>query len=195
MPATLIIASNNPYKTAEMQHILSDFGLQSASYQKLINKVAFPKETTTSFRQNVNTKALFISQKLPQELIIADDSGIFLDACPGHLGVVTSRELAPYMPNYVDRMLEMVAGKSRHYKMRSYTTIAKGGGILSTGEGELTGDLAESPRVDVKDGFDSILIPEGLTKTLNQLSRADWLKYAHRSRAVKAVLTKAGLMH
>lgn len=194
MTVKLVITSNNPYKTAEMIRILKDYGIESEPYQHQLGKLKFPSETTTSFRQNVNTKALFISRKLPAELVLADDSGIVLDACPGQLGVVTSRQLAPYMPHYVEHMLTMVAGKSRHYLMRSFTTIAKNGNIVATGLGTLTGNLAKSPRGLDRDGFDCVLIPEGMSQTLNQLTREQWLKYAHRSKAVRDVLAKAGLL-
>ena len=194
MTASLLIASNNPYKTAELKRILADFGIKASSYQQKIGKQSFPPETTTSFRTNVNTKAVFISQQIPNQLVIADDSGIVLDACPDKLGVVTSRQLAPYMPNYVEHMLTMVDGQSRRYLMRSYTTIAKNGQIIATGVGKLTGELAQQPRGKDRDGFDCVLIPDGLNLTLNQLSRKDWLKYAHRAKAVRQVLSRAGLL-
>lgn len=194
MKNKLIIASNNPYKTHEMIQILNAYGMGSYSYKKLINKCIFPEEGETSYQRNVNAKALFISEKVPDQLVIADDSGIVLDACPDKLGVTTSRELSPYMPDYVDHMLNMVKGKSRHYTMKSFTTIAKAGKVVATGEGILIGQLAKTPQGDKRDGFDSILMPEGLNKTLNQLSWANWLRYAHRSKAVKNVLIKAGLL-
>lgn len=195
MPAKLLIASNNQYKTGELVRILQDYGIEGESYQKVLGKLKFPPETTTSFRENVNTKALFVSKKVPDQFVLADDSGIVLDACPDKLGVVTSRQLAPYMPHYVEHMLTMVEGKSHHYTMRSFTTIAKGGKIISTGEGVLTGQLAEAPRGEDRDGFDCVLIPDGLTKTLNQLPRQEWLKYAHRPKAVREVLSKVGLLN
>lgn len=190
----ILIASNNQYKTGELIRILKDYGINGKSYQEVLGKLQFPPETTTSFRENVNTKALFISKRLPELYVLADDSGIILDACPDKLGVVTSRQLAPYMPHYVEHMLEMVNGKSRHYTMRSFTTIAKNGKIIATGEGVLTGKLAESPRGQDRDGFDCVLIPDGLDQTLNQLPRKEWLKYAHRPKAVRQVLVKADLL-
>lgn len=126
MPERFVIASNNLAKTQELIQIFAYYNFTAISYQKLINKVKFPPEGNKNYEENAKQKAEFIAKRLPQEWVIADDSGMLLAAHPNELGVLTARQLAPYArteEQLNNRILAMVNGKSRQVQMVTWLVL------------------------------------------------------------------------
>lgn len=115
---TFVIASNNSNKTNELIECFNFLGLHAQSYQDFIAPLEFPNEATTTYLDNARGKALFIAKYLPEEWVIADDSGMELQALPDELGVTTARQLKPCqnMNELNDKILALVANKSRIVK-------------------------------------------------------------------------------
>ncbi len=186
-----VIASNNQAKTAELVTCFAYLGYQAISYQQLIGRHEFPSEGTQSYQKNAQGKANFIARLLPDEWIVADDSGMLLAADPDGLGVQTARQLKMYTDtehHLNQRILAIVANKSREVTMT--TTLVLRTPIKSViGHGEFHGTIATEERGQNGASFDLILVPDGMHQTLAELSDAVKLPLLHRTKAIADLMT------
>ena len=153
------IASHNPGKVAELAMILSNGGIDAAPAPKLAQPM--PAEGVASYLDNVRQKARLVSQAMPGEYVLADDSGLTLAACPGQLGIRTARELGKHGGDRLQTVLAMVAGRDRKFTMETWVSLFRDGQEVAVGHGCLTGTLAATPQGDDDRGFDRLLIPAG----------------------------------
>ena len=185
-----VIASNNDFKVTSLAGILAFFGASGHGYQDQLGHLNFPTEGEVSYAANARAKAEFISARLPQAWVIADDSGITLANCPGQFGVRTARDLhAKYGTPQVNARLVKLAGERRDFEMTTVISLASGGQQQAAFTGTLRGTIARQV-APVGHGLDQILIPAGLSVPLGTLPLADFVQYDHRSRAVAALLKK-----
>lgn len=192
MSKRFVIASNNADKTAELISIFASFGRQAISYQDLIERVVFPTEGTNSYLENAMKKARFIADKLPDEWVVADDSGMRLVAYPDQLGVVTARQLADYtetMTMLNEHIIRMVNGKEHEVTMTSHLVLITPEFTL-TSEGSFEGMIADKEAGHNGRSFDLILRPKGSDKTLAELPDAERIPQLHRTKAVKQLLSE-----
>src|SRR5438445_7148158 len=101
----LIVASRNVHKTREIQQILgSEFAVRDLRACPEISEII---ESGTSFEENAKLKALAVSRKLPG-LVIADDSGLEVDALGGAPGIHSARYAGTNATNEgrIDKLLE-----------------------------------------------------------------------------------------
>lgn len=184
---TIYLASHNPKKQAELEQILTAYGV--ASRPAVLRKL--PAEGTRSYRENAVTKARTASRENPGRLVLADDSGLSLAAAPGALGVQTARELAarPQGVGELDQLLLMVAGCDRHFTMTTVVALARDGELIATGTGTMTGSLAVAP-VAGSGGLARLLVPEGESQPLVKLTGTSWLRQNPRARAIKSLLNR-----
>lgn len=190
MPTNFIIASNNRNKTRELIQIFEWFGQQAISYQSLLGRVDFPKEGTISYSENALTKANWIAQKLPGKWIVADDTGMMLEACPQSLGITTSRDL--HMDQTTDsalnqQILKMVANQSRKVTMQS-TLVAVNQPHVLKATGKFVGQISAEPRGNNGKSFDLILEVPGKNATLAELPNDEKIPLLHRTKAVQNLL-------
>lgn len=185
-----IIASHNQNKVRELQRIFNMCGSEALSYTQLILKKDFPVEGTNSYEENAANKALFISNFLPEKLVIADDSGLFLTARPEILGVRTARDLVNYPTphQYAQHIIHLVQETERTFTMQTSIACAYQGKIVKVTNGILKGHVATSERGMDGEGFSRILIPNGSTKTLAQMDFKERFPYLTRTRATIELL-------
>lgn len=88
----LVIASNNSAKTREIVAVFATFGMTAVNYRELMPEKTFPAETTDDQFENALVKARFIQQFLPDEFILADDTGAFFAAFPDKFGLTIARD-------------------------------------------------------------------------------------------------------
>lgn len=190
MARTFIIATHNRKKGQEIIDILNFYGFAGRLYTELIPKQIFPPETTTSYLQNAKTKAEFISKKIPEAQVIADDSGLELVAYPNRYGVQTARELWAECPsgNLNEYLVKLVSNKSRQFTMKTTVILAQAGETKITAYGQLSGKIAKEECGTNSNGFDRIFIPDGQNKTLAEMGKAMRFSFLHRARAIKNML-------
>ena len=88
MVIELVVATRNTHKTREIQQILgSDFRVRDLGAYPEVSEI---RETGTSFEENAKLKALAASTQLPG-LLMADDSGLEVDALGGEPGIYSAR--------------------------------------------------------------------------------------------------------
>jgi XTP/dITP diphosphohydrolase len=187
----LIVATRNTHKTREIQHILgSDFRVRDLGALPDVSEVP---ESGKSFEENAKIKALAVSRQLPA-LVIADDSGLEVDALGGAPGIYSARYAGP---NATDREkinkllgeLARVRAKEagRCARFRCVVALARNGNLHGTFEGIVEGRIADEVRGDSGFGYDPIFIPEGTKQTFSELPNEVKNAISHRAKAIRAL--------
>ena len=185
----LIVASRNVHKTREIQQILgSEFAVRDLRACPEISEII---ESGTSFEENAKLKALAVSRKLPG-LVIADDSGLEVEALGGAPGMHSARYAGTNATNRekIDRLLEELAraGAAKdasRARFRCVLALARNGEVLGVFEGIIEGQIADRPRGARGFGYDPIFVPKGFQQTFGELGPAEKNQLSHRARALE----------
>ena len=185
----LIVASRNVHKTREIQQILgSEFAVRDLRACPEISEII---ESGTSFEENAKLKALAVSRKLPG-LVIADDSGLEVEALGGAPGMHSARYAGTNTTNRekIDRLLEELARAgaakdARRARFRCVLALARNGEVLGVFEGIIEGQIADRPQGARGFGYDPIFVPKGFQQTFGELGPAEKNQLSHRARALK----------
>jgi len=189
----LLVATRNAHKTREIQHILgSGFSVRDLRAYPQISEII---ETGTSFEENAKLKALGVSTKLPG-LVIADDSGLEVDALGGAPGIHSARYAGANATNTekIDKLLEELArvrakNDSRRARFHCLLALARNGEVLGVFEGTAEGEITERPRGSRGFGYDPIFVPKGFERTFGELGPAEKNQLSHRARALEKLRT------
>lgn len=188
----LVMASNNSAKTREIQSVFKVFGMPVVNYRELIDTKQFPAETTLDQYANALGKAQFIQQFLPNENILADDTGAYFEAFPDRFGLTTARELKTLGLASIREENEYLLNlytptMDRHAYLEALLVLVTPTGdvISSTGRGGVA--LARSERGDYSIGFDRLFEAEN-GKTFAEMLMPERIIYSHRGRAAKKIL-------
>ena len=185
----LIVATRNAHKTREIQLILGPtFTVSDLSAHP---EIPDTRETGKSFGENAILKAVGASGHLPG-LILADDSGLEVDALGGAPGIFSARyagENATDKQN-IDRLLDELARTGvdeikRSARFCCVIALARQGELLGTFEGIVEGTIIERARGLHGFGYDPIFVPNGFHQTFGQLRPAEKNQLSHRARALK----------
>jgi XTP/dITP diphosphohydrolase len=193
----LVLATHNSHKTCEIQHILGPgFRVRDLGAHPEVSKI---RESGTSFEENAKLKALVASRQLPA-LVIADDSGLEVDALGGAPGIYSARYAGGNAPerDKIDKLLrELVrvhaTEDGRRARFRCVVALARNGNLLGTFEGIVEGTIANEPRGNSGFGYDPIFIPEGFEQTFGELPAEVKNTISHRAKAIRALADR--LLH
>lgn len=185
----LIVATRNAHKTREIEQI---FGSASAVRDLTAHpEISEITESGMSFEENAKLKAIAVSRKLPG-LVIADDSGLEVDALGGAPGVRSARYAGVNASNTerIAKLLSRVANTGtksdrRRARFRCVLAVARDGQVLATFEGVVDGKIAERPRGSHGFGYDPIFIPDGFKETFAELPEEVKNNISHRAEAVR----------
>jgi XTP/dITP diphosphohydrolase len=151
------------------------------------------RESGTSFEENAKLKALAASRQLPA-LVIADDSGLEVDALGGAPGIYSARYAGANATEKgkIDKLLRELARvrateDGRRARFRCVVALARNGNLLGTFEGIVEGSIADKARGDSGFGYDPIFIPEGLKQTFGELPTEVKNTISHRAKAIRAL--------
>lgn len=163
-----------------------------------------PEEDGVTFEDNAALKAVYYSRFAPGSLVLADDSGLEVDALAGAPGVRSARFAAdagivdsPDAPNDNTDvwnnmvLLQRLAGVSpdkRTARYRCALIAARDGQILYTADGFAEGTILEAPRGTGGFGYDPLFYLPGLDKTMAEIDLETKLSLSHRGRALAALL-------
>jgi len=169
-------------------------GVDLSSLADLGIEEEIPEDGAT-FDENATRKALGYAA-LAHGLVLADDSGLEVDALGGAPGVRTRRFAAPDATDdqnnaHLLARLEGVAPERRTARYRCTLVLARPDAVLATTHGILEGRIALSPRGSGGFGYDPIFEPEGEPpggRTLAEYARAEKNSVSHRGRAARAML-------
>ena len=183
---TLVIATGNPGKTAEIRDLLKGFPI---SIKNLDDFGPIPPvvEDGETFDENAYKKASFVSKILGYPAL-ADDSGLVVDALGGAPGIYSARyagENASDQQRYAKLLDEMKGHTNRQAAFECVISLAVPTGAALTYEGRCEGLIAEAPAGDGGFGYDPVFYFPPLKKTFGQLSREDKSLISHRGKALK----------
>jgi XTP/dITP diphosphohydrolase len=195
----ILIATSNPGKIRDFAGAASVHGIDVAP---LPNFASLPSviEDGATFEANARKKAEAYSRHAAGELVIADDSGLEVDALGGAPGVHSARYAAdePHTAetNTDDeannaklvREIHRVPPQKRIARFVCWIAAAREGKTLAVFEGKAEGMIIEQPRGSYGFGYDPLFYFPSIGKTFAELSPEDKANYSHRGAAFVALL-------
>jgi len=187
----LLLATRNAHKTREIQQVLGPaFTVSDLSAHP---EIADIRETGKSYEENAMLKAVGASRHL-QGLIVADDSGLEVDALGGAPGIFSARyacENATDKQN-INKLLAELARTTaqetkRSARFRCVIALARQGKPLGIFEGIVEGGIVERPRGLNGFGYDPIFVPCGFEETFAQLPPEVKNTISHRGKAIRGL--------
>ncbi|MFB5194770.1 XTP/dITP diphosphatase [Neobacillus sp. KR4-4] len=184
----VIIATKNPGKAREFEHIFSSRGI---TVRTLLDYPDIPEveETGTTFEENATLKAVAVSKALGQ-MVIGDDSGLIVDALEGRPGIYSARYAGEPKndQNNTDKVLSELEGipeEKRTARFYCALAVAVPGQETETVSGTCEGRILEERRGTNGFGYDPVFyVPEkGLS--MAELSSEEKNKISHRANALK----------
>jgi XTP/dITP diphosphohydrolase len=185
---SLLLATRNRHKTREIQEILGrEFDIKDLSGYPEIPK---PIESGKTFEENARLKALAPSKQC-LELVIADDSGLEVDALGGAPGVFSARFAGKHATDQ-DNLAKLLSELTRtaalpeQWSARFHCVIAlaRNGKVLDTFDGVAEGRIVETPRGKNGFGYDPIFVPIGFRETFGELASETKNRISHRAQAL-----------
>ena len=191
MPGTLLIATHNAHNTGEMRAILrSHFDLITDLTE--LPGMNPPDEDGATFAENSAIKALAASRAMPEAFILADDSGLEVDALDGAPGIHSARYSGDGATDASNRdkllgelALPEHAGSPRTARFRCAVTLAKGGEVIARFDGTVEGRIADAMSGEGGFGYDPLFIPDGYDQSFGELSEEVKNGMSHRGRALE----------
>ena len=181
----LLIATTNPNKVREITPLLADLPVELIALGDL-PAVAEPVEDGATFWENARIKALAYS-RATGETVIAEDSGLSIDALGGAPGVHSARFMGASTP-YPDRFEEIfrrLGSQPRDARFVTALAVARGNEILFETETAVEGRIAEQARGDHGFGYDPIFWYPPFGCTTAELVDRDKAIVSHRARALR----------
>ncbi|MCS4243898.1 MULTISPECIES: RdgB/HAM1 family non-canonical purine NTP pyrophosphatase [Rhizobium/Agrobacterium group] len=198
---TIVVASHNKGKIAEIAELIGPFGFSAKSAAEL--NFEEPDETGTTFEENAAIKAL-ASAKASGLPALSDDSGLVIDALDGAPGVYTAnwaetadgtRDFAMAMEKVEKALADkgVTDPKDRAARFVSVLCLAWPDGHTEMFRGEIEGTVVWPPRGTAGFGYDPVFQPEGFDTTFGEMPSeqkhgwkpGDATALSHRARAFK----------
>lgn len=197
------------YVATTSQGKLRDFRTAAAAHSLDIEplpglkSIPAPEEDGATFAANATLKAVYYSRLVPGELVLADDSGLEVDALGGAPGVRSARFAADSglfdSPDANDNtdvwnnmiLLQRMAGFPADVRTARYRCVlvaARDGVVLHTAEGAVDGVILEAPRGTGGFGYDPLFYLPALDCTMAELDLESKHTLSHRGRAFAALL-------
>jgi XTP/dITP diphosphohydrolase len=190
----LVVSTRNAHKVGEIREILgADFEVLDLS---AISGVGEVEETGVTFEENATLKALAVSGNF-DGWVIADDSGLEVDALGGAPGVWSARFSGPGATDASNRALlleklEGVRGKQRSARFRCVIVLARAGRKIAAFSGSVEGVIINQEKGSGGFGYDPLFVPEGHCETFAQLGAEVKNALSHRARALEGLLAWSG---
>jgi XTP/dITP diphosphohydrolase len=149
------------------------------------------EETGETFEENARLKALAGSSHY-DGWVLADDSGLEVDALGGAPGVRSARfagdnaDMAENRALLLEKLRE-VRGKERCGRFHCVLALAKGGEVLRVFHGTIEGVITPAERGSGGFGYDPLFVPEGSCRTFAEMAGAQKHALSHRGRALAAL--------
>lgn len=184
----VIIATKNPGKAREFEHIFSSRGI---TVRTLLDFPEIPEveETGTTFEENATLKAEAVSKALGK-MVIGDDSGLIVDALEGRPGIYSARYAGEPKNDQsnTDKVLSELEGtpeKKRSARFYCALAVAVPGQETITVSGTCEGRILEERRGSNGFGYDPVFYVPKKGLAMAELSSDEKNKISHRANALK----------
>lgn len=202
MRKILYVASSNPGKLRDFAAAAKVFQFNVVPLPRL-QEIPAPAEDGFTFEDNARLKAVYYSAFAPGCIVIADDSGLEVDALGGKPGVRSARfaedagfesdkAASPDEQNNL-YLLQRLAARSAGNKAARYRCViaaARNREILTTAEGSVEGEILLEPRGSGGFGYDPLFYLPALGKTMAEIDLVQKQSLSHRGKAFATLLEK-----
>lgn len=192
----LHIATTNAGKLRDFQHA-SDPAIQIEPLPGLA-AVEAPEETGTTFEANARLKAVYYSRHAPDTWVLADDSGVEIDALEGRPGVRSANFAADLgiddptrttdENNNAALQLATLEATNRACRYRCVLALARNGVVRHVAHGTCEGQLLSDPEGTGGFGYDPLVFIPQYNRTMAELTPAERERVSHRGAALRALL-------
>ena len=195
----VLITTSNPGKIRDFAGAASHVGIEVRAIPNFSSLPAVVEDGTT-FEANARKKAEAYSRYGPGEIVIADDSGLEVDALGGAPGVHSARYAADE-PHLADantddeannaklvRKIKQVPSDKRTGRFVCWIAAARDGKTLAVFEGKAEGIIQEEPRGSNGFGYDPLFFFPAIGKTFAELTAEEKAHYSHRGAAFRKFL-------
>jgi XTP/dITP diphosphohydrolase len=206
MALRLYAATTSQGKLRDFRTAAAAHSIRIAPLPKL-EEIPAPEEDGLTFAANAALKAVYYSRFAPGEVVLADDSGLEVDALDGAPGVRSARFAAdaglidsPASNGNTDvrnnlLLLQKLVGVPKTKRTARYRCVlaaARDGQVLHTAEGTVEGLILEAPRGKGGFGYDPLFYLPALNHTMAELDLETKHTLSHRGRAIAALLPLLG---
>jgi XTP/dITP diphosphohydrolase len=190
----LCLASANPHKAEEFQALADESRAAGGPDIEVVSAAAFGgmpsvAEDTGTFPGNARKKAAALRARLPGDIwVLADDSGLCVDALGGAPGVESAYYAGPQGDPAANlaRLVEALRGvpdAGRGAEFVCVLLLSGPGGLERAFEGRCPGVLAREPRGPGGFGYDPLFVPAGHARTLAEMAPEEKNRLSHRGLA------------
>jgi XTP/dITP diphosphohydrolase len=195
----ILIATSNPGKLRDFAGAAAVHGIEIGGIPNF-SSLPLVVEDGLTFEDNAKKKAEEYSQHAAGEIVVADDSGLEVDALNGAPGVHSARYAAdqPHLAEEntddqsnnarVLRELRKVPQEKRTGRFVCVLAAARNGQTLATFRGSAEGVILDSPRGTGGFGYDPLFYFPQIQKTFAELNAEEKSKYSHRGAAFRLFL-------
>ncbi len=183
---TLVLASANPRKVAEITALLDGFDLRPRP-----DDLGDVVEDADTLEGNARLKAAAVcaATGLPA---VADDTGLEVDALDGAPGVHSARYAGADQDAAANtaKLLDALAGAAdRRARFRTVALVRFPDGAELMADGVVEGRIAEAPDGDAGFGYDPVFVPDddARGRTFARMTPAEKHAVSHRGRAFRAL--------
>lgn len=183
---TIILATSNLNKKKEYEEILSFYQLYTLQEKGIAFKV---KENGKTFQENAFIKAKEAAS-FCNEMVLADDSGLIIDALPHKLGVHSARfkKKKTYPEKCAIILKKMKNIKKRTARFVCTLCLITKEKEVYYFEGVCEGTIALSYQGENGFGYDPIFIPNGFKQTFAEMTEEEKNQISHRKKATDQLL-------
>ncbi|RGU51339.1 RdgB/HAM1 family non-canonical purine NTP pyrophosphatase [Olsenella sp. AF16-14LB] len=193
---TVVVATGNPHKVAEIEAILSK-SLPDVRFVALgeLGDYPDPVEDGANFFENALIKARAAVAETGLPMAIADDSGLCVDALDGAPGVFSARWAGEHgnddaNNDKLERLMADVPDERRGARFHSTVVLVRGDEVLR-GDGDCEGAIGHERRGDHGFGYDPLFLPADTPgKTMAELTPAEKNAISHRFHALEDLARK-----
>lgn len=180
MRATL--CSRNRHKARELEALLSGWTIEP------LDRDDYPEETGETYYENARIKAEF-GRRHTDGWVLAEDSGLEVDALGGRPGVLSARYAPEGAPAIAKLLGELDGVADRRARYVSELVLLAPDGRELRGTGTLEGRIADATRGSEGFGYDPVFVSAGEERTVAELGNEWKAANSHRARAARALLS------
>jgi len=205
----LYVATTNPGKLLDFVHAARNRQATGRPIEIVplpgLAEIPAPAEDGATFTANAVAKAVYYSRRKPGRRVLADDSGLEVDALNGQPGVRSARfaedegyglesgaTLDERNNKLLMSMMARVPFAPRSARYRCVLALASDGEVLAIAEGAVEGRIAAAPRGTGGFGYDPLFYLPELDQTMAELYPETRLRLSHRGRALAKLLQSYG---
>jgi len=186
----LVIATGNAGKLREIRGVLSGLAWRVLALSD-IGPIPEPEESGETFAENARAKALYYAEATGL-LVVAEDSGLQIQALDGAPGVYSARFGAPEADTYEARfaliyqqLRERTGSVASPARFVCHLALARRNDVLFEAEGMVEGRIVEPPRGSGGFGYDPIFFYPPFGQTLAEVPAGRKAEVSHRGRAFR----------